>query len=354
MSKIQANGIHATFDARTGLLECFTVSDGSQEVAPLHRAPWVETDEAMPEDAPPLMATLGGDFFCSPFAATEGGSPFHGWPPNSSWDVVAAKDSYLRAVLGRPVSNATLVKELSLRDGHPFVYQRHTFIGGQGRLSFANHANVSVPNGALIRVSPKTMWETPPNPQESDPELGRSELIYPAQSADPRRFPGQNGPVDLTVYPWNPRHEDFVVGIEASGHTFGWTAVTRPIEGDVYLSLRNPLEIPMTMFWHSNGGRDYAPWSGRHYGCLGVEEGAANHMLGLSTEDDFPDSGELNLCQDGSVEVCHVIGAVAWPSGEPVAKIEYCTGELRLTGEGGFCRRIPFRGDFLRLPNTTQ
>jgi hypothetical protein len=38
----------------------------------------------------------------------------------------------MRAVLEGAVNGATLVKELSLQDGHPFVYQRHLFIGGSG------------------------------------------------------------------------------------------------------------------------------------------------------------------------------------------------------------------------------
>ncbi len=266
-----------------------------------------------------------------------------------SLEVAATKDALLRAVLLRPVFDATLVKELTLKDGHPFVYQRHIFVGGQGRLSFANHANISVRNGAFIRVSPKAVWETPPDPQEKDPELGRSELVYPGQSKDPHRFPGLSGPVDLTRYPWNPRHEDFVIGIEARGHALGWTAVTRPNEGDLYLSLRNPCEIPMSMFWHSNGGRDYAPWSGRHFGCLGVEEGAAAHLLGISTERDLSGAGELELTPEGCVDVRHVIGAIAWPCGEPVSSIAYGDDMLLLIGEGGSTREIPFSGDFLRL-----
>ena len=43
---------------------------------------WIGTDEVMPEGEAPLMAGLGGDFFCAPFAASEHGSPLHGWPPN--------------------------------------------------------------------------------------------------------------------------------------------------------------------------------------------------------------------------------------------------------------------------------
>jgi len=349
VTEIAADGIRFGFDARTGLLDGFVVTDGRIEIAPLHRAPWVGTGEAMPPDAAPLMATLGGDFFCAPFASHENGSPLHGWPPNAPWTVVARERGTLRAVLGRPVFGATLVKELSLRDGHPFVYQHHVFVGGEGRVAVANHANLSVKSGGIIRASPKRAWETPKDPQESDPARGRSGLRYPARSEDPRAFPGRTGPVDLTRYPWNPRHEDFVVGIEAPGHALGWTAVTRPAEGDVYLSLRNATHLPMTMLWHSNGGRDYPPWSGRHFGCLGVEEGAADHMLGLSTEADLAGPGALGLTPDDTAEIRHVIGAIHWPTGEPVAAIRAGGAALEITGEAGATRRVPFQTGFLRL-----
>ena len=349
MTEVAAEGIRFGFDARTGLLDGFTVTDGGVEVTPLHRAPWVGSDEAMPPDAAPLMATLGGDFFCAPFASSEDGSPLHGWPPNAPWTVVATDGGTLRAVLERPVFGATLVKELTVRDRHPFVYQRHVFVGGAGRVSAANHANVSLMNGGLIRTSPKRAWETPKDPQESDPARGRSGLRYPARSEDPRAFPGQAGPVDLTRYPWNPRHEDFVVGIEAAQHRLGWTAVTRLAEGDLFLSLRNPRWLPMTMLWHSNGGRDYPPWSSRHFGCLGVEEGAAAHMLGLSTESALAGPGALALTPDGTTEVRHVIGGIPWPTGEGVREIVIEGAAIRVAGEAGALRRLPLHEDFLRL-----
>jgi hypothetical protein len=346
--RIAARDVAFEFDADTGLLDGFTVTDAGRDIAPLHRAPWVGSGEAMPADAAPLMAKLGGDFFCAPFALPETGVPLHGWPANSAWTVVAEEPGMLRAVLQRPVQEATLVKELAVVDGHPFVYQRHVFVGGAGRIAVANHANVSVKTGALIRTSPKLRWETPGTPQESDPARGRSALRYPAQAQDPRAFPSVRGTSDLTTYPWNPRHEDFVVGIEAKGNALGWTAVTRPAEGDLYLSLRNPRALPMSMFWHSNGGRDYAPWSGRHVGCLGVEEGAAAHMLGHSTEADLAGPGRLELHPDGTSEVRHVIGAVAWPSGEPVEAIVPGDDWIDIHGEGGARRRVACRVALLR------
>ena len=353
MTKLQAEGIRARFDARTGLLDGFSVGDDGRVVAPMHRAPWVGTCEVMPDDAAPLMATLGGDFFCAPFASSEGDSPLHGWPPNSAWVIEEQATNRILARLARPVYGSQLTKELRVQDGHPFVYQCHAFAGGTGRVTVSNHANVSVATGALVRTSRKRCWETPATPQETDPEMGRSALVYPAQSLDPRRFPGLSGPVDLTIYPWNPRHEDFVVGIEASGHSLGWVAVTRPEEADLFLSVRDPRLLPMTMFWHSNGGRDYAPWSGRHVGCLGVEEGAAWNMLGISGERDLAGPGALNLEPDGRAEVRHVIGAFAWPSREGVTDVRIANGRLIVRGEKGAERAVPIDPEFLGLGETT-
>ncbi|MGR3661454.1 MAG: hypothetical protein ACU0CA_09775 [Paracoccaceae bacterium] len=350
MTRVTASGIRFEFDADTGKLDSFTVEDEGQQISPLHHAPWIGTDEIMPPDAAPHLATLGGDFFCAPFAMSEGNSPMHGWPANAPWSIVKNESGTLKASLGPRVFGASLIKELSVLDGHPFVYQRHLFVGGNGRVPVANHANVSLPHGGLIRTSPKSIWETPNEPQEGDPDRGRSGLCYPAQSTDPHRFPGITGPVDLTCYPWNPKHEDFVVGIEARGHSLGWTAVTRPQEEDLFLSLRNPKQLPMTMLWHSNRGRDYAPWSGRHFGCLGVEEGAADHMLGASTEADLTGPGAITLADDGIADVRHVIGAISWPTGQPVAEVKLEDDLLKIRGEGGAIRYLPFQTHFLMTP----
>ena len=339
--RIAASGVAFEFDAGVGRLDALTIDDCGSVVAPLHRAPWVGTGESMPEGEAPLMAGLGGDFFCAPFAASEDGAPLHGWPPNAPWDVTDAGAGLVRAVLSRRARGATLTKTLRLRDGHPFVYQTHAFEGGTGRIAVANHANVSVAGGALIRTSPKAGWETPGTPLESDPARGRSALRYPARVADPRAFPGPDCTSDLTRYPWNPRHEDFVVGVEAKGHALGWTAVTRIGAGDVFLSLRDPGTLPMTMLWHSNGGRDYPPWSGRHRACLGVEEGAAAHMLGLSNAADLTGPGAVSLTPDGACAIRHVIGAIAWPSGSAVAEIEIAGGNLVVRGEDRAERTVP-------------
>jgi hypothetical protein len=348
MIEVQAAGVRFGFDPEGGLLCDLRVENEGREVAPFHRAPWVGSGEALPADIAPHLAKLQGDFFCAPFAGREAGSHLHGWTANGHWEVVLASAGLLRAALAQPVLGATVVKELRVEDDQPFVYQRHVFVGGDGRIPVANHANLTLPNGALIRTSAKSHWETPKTSQESDPARGRSGLRYPARTADFSAFPGLDGTVDLSRYPWNPRHEDFCIGVEAEGHSLGWTAVTRPVEGDLYLSLRDARTLPMTMLWHSNGGRDSAPWSGRHVACLGVEEGAASHMLGVSTEADLAGPGMLTLVPDGLAEVRHVVGAIAWPSGEPVAEVREQGDAIEIRGEGGAARRVPFRTGFLK------
>lgn len=132
MIQVGAKDISFGFVPETGLLDGFTSVDENREIAPLHCALWVGTNEVMPADAAPLMERLGGDFFCAPFVGRESESHLHGWPPNSPWRVAASDVGELVAELMRPVFGATLSKRMSVRDGHPFVYQVHSFQRGKG------------------------------------------------------------------------------------------------------------------------------------------------------------------------------------------------------------------------------
>jgi hypothetical protein len=90
--------------------------------------------------------------------------------------------------------------------------------------------------------------------------------------------------------------------------------------------------LPITMLWQSDGGRDYAPWSGRHRACLGIEEGHAPHMLG--------EAGGLPLA--GRLDIRHATGVIAWPSEARVASVEPQDDRLAVTGEDGTRREVPF------------
>lgn len=350
MHYLSAEGVRVTFDPACGFLRGFEVQEGGRTLSPGHRAPWVGNTDAIPDDAAPHLAGLEGDFFCAPFGdARSEGAPLHGWPANTLWQVTAQGTGHLTATLPHLVQGATLEKSLRLIDGHPFLYQSHRFRGGAGALRAANHAMVSLPSGGLISLSPKRWFQTPDTAQETDPARGRSALIYPARATDPRAFPGVAGPVDLTRYPWGPAHEDFVIAVEAAPG-LGWTAVVRAGQGDLFLSLRDAGAQPMTMLWHSNGGRDYAPWSGRHFGCLGVEEGAALTLLPAAAQAELKAAGVGGLVTlGGDVFVSHVTGAIAWPTGEAVTDVSLSDGGLTVTGAAGTARQVPFDAAFLRL-----
>lgn len=347
MIKLATDGINLSFDPAIGQIVRFTVFDDDHEISPLHQAPWVGIGEVLPDEIAPHLKTLGGDFFCAPFGKEQDGAPLHGWPANSSWSIEFQSDQSIRATLDRRVNGASLVKEIELRPGEPFVYQRHTFTGGSGEIEVANHANVALPDGGLIRTSEKQFWATPAEPLESDPALGRSGLTYPAKSQNPQSFPASGGTADLTSYPWFPAQEDFVVGLETARRQLGWTAVTRPAQGDLFLSLRNPRSLPMTMLWHSNGGRDYPPWSGRHFGCLGVEEGVCASVISSNGQKPPCAPGAISLAKEKTSSVCHVIGAVAWACKEAIQSVTQSPGQIVVTGDKGTRRKIPFHGQWL-------
>jgi hypothetical protein len=358
---LEAKDIKITFEALCGFITSLVVGDGGREVSMLHRAPWIDDGSEMPADAAPHLRRLAGDFFCAPFAdASADDAPFHGWPANGLWNHLGTERQGARVLaryaLEKTVMGAAVVKELRLVDGHPFLYQRHIFTGGRGAFAASNHANLTLPNGARLSFSPKRWFETPATAQETDLKRGRSILAYPARSDDVTRFPrADGGGADLTRYPLDTGHEDFVIGVEAEGRSFGWTAVARESEGDLYISLRNAGKLPFTMTWHSNGGRYYAPWSRRHKHVLGVEEGVVEAMLGDSNRRSphpLAASGTpmaLKLDPNGEVDVRHVIGSIAWPESGGIVSIAREEGGLKIVGASGVARHVPCDVGFLEV-----
>ncbi len=360
---IRAKGISVSIDLAVGHLADLAVEAGGRVLRPLHRAPWIDEPRGtLPANLPGGVLRLSGDFLCAPFSLSDvEEAPLHGWPANSAWDLV--DDSPLadgrRAVfrLRRKVMGATVEKVLVLRDGHPFLYQEHAFIGGAGAVSVAHHAMTAMRDGGRLAFSPKRLAATSDEPLEPDPARGRFVLAYPARAHDLSRFPAADGgTVDLTDYRMDSRHEDFVTLVEADHDGPGWTAVARRAENDLVLVLKNPAELPVTMLWFSNGGRDYAPWSGRHIGVLGIEDGrsAVGHAASLGDNwlkrESVPTA--FTLAEGRAVSFRHVIGAVPRAGREPPASLAAEAGRMRLSAADGATRDIPFDGAFLRIGRT--
>lgn len=356
----EAKGISVSIDTAVGHIADLTIDTGGRTLKPLHRAPWIDEPRGtLPQDLPDGVTRLSGDFLCAPFSRSDvEEAPLHGWPANSSWDLVesAAMAGGWRATfrLQRPVMGAVVEKILTLRDGHPFLYQEHAFVGGTGAISVAHHPMTVMREGGHLAFSPKRAVVTDGNPPEPDPARGRSLLAYPARREDLHRFPGKDGTdVDLTHYRMDRRHEDFVTLIEADHGGPGWAAVSRIAEKDVVLVLKNPVELPVTMLWISNGGRDYAPWNGRHRGVLGVEDGrtAVGHAASLGDNwlkrEGIATAFELD--PDRRVAFRHVIGALPAETGSPVRDVSAAADRLRLTTAEGAVLDAPYDAAFLRV-----
>ena len=359
--RMQAAGITLTVDLAVGHIRVFTVDTGGRRLTPLHTAPWVD-DPAVAADptALPNLKYLSGDFFCAPFGLNdvEPGTPGHGWPANSPWHVLGEERSAgavtVRFELDKRVMGARLIKEITLRDGHPFAYQRHVFIGGSGALSVSSHAMTHFAGQGQLSFSPKAFGDLPDSTQESDPARGRSLFATGRRFTDLSKMPLADGTtVDLHHYPVAERHEDFVMLVEAPDADFGWAAAVRPDAGDIMLSLKNPADFPVTFLWFSNGGRFYPPWNGRHLGVLGIEEGRAYSSYGHAasiapnplSKAGIPTS--LTLTPDGTVAVRHVIGGIPLPQGwSQVAGTSVDGDQLTITGGGGEVQ-VPFDAAFL-------
>jgi hypothetical protein len=358
---LAASGIRVRLDLRVGHIRDLTIERGRRSVSPLHTAPWVdEPTIANDVNLPGNLRFLSGDFFCAPFAAGDlENSPPHGWPANSAWRLQEINGADFGTVgryeLARPVMGAKVFKELTLRHDHPFVYERHVFVGGQGAVSVANHAMIRFEGNGRLAFSKKAYGRTPAQALETDPTRGRAKLAYPSKFDNLRSVATAEGTtVDLTYYPIGERHEDFVMLVEDFGNKIGWTSAWRPDRADVFLSLKTAAVLPVTFLWYSNGGRDYHPWNGRHVGVLGVEEGCsyfgAGHKASIEPND-LSSSGvatAIKLVRDGEVEVRNVIGCMPVRDSFPgVADIQSSEGLLTVIDVNGDREACAFDDRFL-------
>ncbi|MEM5495630.1 hypothetical protein [Hoeflea sp. AS16] len=349
-----------SIDLSVGHIAGLKIREGNRTLSPLHRTPWVDDPAArFPEGTPPNVRRLSGDFLCAPFGRNDvEPAPSHGWPANSGWDHVetVSLKNRLTAVfrLQRRVMGAVVEKRMTLIAGHPFVYQEHSFSGGHGAVSAAHHVMVHMADGGDLAVSPKQSARTPPDALETDPERGRSILAYPASTADLTAFPLANGAVaDLTKYPVGERHEDFLTLVEAPGRPLGWSVVSRKSEQDRIIVLKRPDVLPVTMLWMSNGGRDYAPWSGRHTGVLGIEDARASPSGHADScrENELSLSGiptAFDLAKEPGVVMRQIIGACAAAPGQ--GRVTDVTAEedsLVVHHEGGSICRLNYDPGFL-------
>ena len=358
---IEVDGIKVTLDLAAGHLRSFEIDHDGHLIEPLHTAPWVDDPAVRNDpDIPVVLKHLSGDFFCAPFGESDvNDGPPHGWSANSLWrfdgeeQKTGGKTAHFQ--LDHDVQGAGLVKELTLRDGHPFLYVSHRFDGGSGDISVSSHAMTRFETRGRLSFSAKAFADLPFEQVEPDPAKGRSLFACSTRFTDLANLPlADGGTADLHDYPIAERHEDFIMLVEGGGPPLGWMAAARVDQGDIVLSLKNPAELPVTFLWFSNEGRDYAPWNGRHQGVLGIEEGRAFSIYGHKasiTPNPLSKAGiptSISLDPNGSVTVRHILGGVPLPTGwRDIKSIQAADGSLCLANPDGATIDHPFDDKFL-------
>lgn len=300
---------------------CFTLADG-RSIRPMHVAPWA--DEELPAKTPAIIRMLRGDFFCAPFGASDliPDMPFvHGLPASGTWQVANATEGSIDFLLDGTVMGATVTKHVELRTGEAIIYQRHTLTGGSGRIPVGHHAMLRTDRGLRLAFSPWTLALTTPEPDETPPQ-GRPLLRNGQTIADLHQAVRMDGgTVDLTLLPSPADHEAIWMLVADRAPPFAWTAATCTEDGWVWFGIKNQRVLPQTLVWLSNGGRDYAPWSGRHRGVVGLEEICGYFHLGHAASiADNPVAAmgsptAVTLAPDSPLVVSYMFGLAAVPPG---------------------------------------
>lgn len=329
---------------------------GDRNIQPFHVAPW--HDE--PGIEPPCIRALRGDFFCLPFGGNsepyEGERhPIHGETANADWRVVDGDDSRVAMELNLTVRPGQVRKEIRLVPGHRAVYSRHTVSGMSGSMPVGHHAMLRFDSPGAVSVSPFALGQVFTGPFE-DPATGGYTSLAPGARFDRLdAVPMANGQLaDLTSYPSREGFEDLAMVYSVSNADFAWSTVTFPEEGYVWFSLKDPRQLSGTILWHSNGGRHYAPWNGRHRRVLGIEEVTANFHYGLagSVGPSEARSEGFRTCLEFSPEaptvVSTIMGVAEIPPGfDRVATIERQADGIRLTSSEGAWLHVPLDGKWL-------
>ncbi|HEY5792469.1 MAG TPA: hypothetical protein VIS74_04170, partial [Chthoniobacterales bacterium] len=285
--RLKSDSVQLALTQTGGHLGPVTFKLGGKFVQPFHVAPWHGEKRTL-AGLPPILQALRGDFFCMPFGGNEKPygrerHPVHGETANREWTLESATDTSLRASLRTEVRSGRVLKEIFLRPGQTALYVRHQLEGFRGPMSFGHHAMLKFATEAHLSTSPFVYGQVFPGQFENPARGGYSSLRAGVVFKSLRRVPlAAGGFADLSRYPAREGFEDLVMVCAGPRQPLAWTAAAFPREGFVWFALKDPRVLASTVFWHSNGGRHYAPWNGRHRGVLGLEEVTSYFHTGLA------------------------------------------------------------------------
>jgi len=338
--RIASNRVEAFVTELGGQIAPITFDRQGRKIAPYSVAPWAE--EKLEPKTPAILRALRGDFFCLPF----GGNttpfrgekhPMHGETANAKWRLEAEEhgggNHSLHLSLRTRVRAGRVDKEIRLTDGKDAVYSRHTITGMAGPMCLGHHAMLKFPEAegsGAISTSGFVYGQVLPAVFEQPEMGGYSALKMGAEFQSLQAVPmADGGTTDLSRYPARRGFEDLVMVVSDAEVPLAWTAVAFPRERFVWFALKDPKVLRETVFWMSNRGRHYAPWSSRHLNVMGIEDVTANFHLGLAASAGAnPISGKgwptcLELDARHPLAVNYIMGVAAVPAGfDRVAAIE--------------------------------
>ena len=362
---VASDGIQAWVTRDGGMLGPVSFGVGKKVIEPLSVPHFA--GQPLEKGMPVLIRALRGDFFCLPFGGN--GNPWrgethppHGETANARWKLEGVDSSNgqhaLRMTLKTKVRSGQVDKTILLRDGHDAIYQQHRISGMSGAMSMGHHAMVKCPDregSGLFSTSAIVQGFTSPTPFENPENGGYSALKVNARFKSLNRVPlATGGTTDLRSYPARRGFEDMVMLVHKPA-PFAWNAMSFPEERYVFFTLKDPSVLRNTILWLSNGGRHYAPWSGKHTNVLGIEDVTAHFADGLAesvrkngvSEAGYPTTQKLSKRTPSDVR--YLFGAVRTPAGFGRVKSIRTTGadSLVLIDEDG--KQVAARVDVSHL-----
>ena len=298
--KIANDEVEVCLSQRGGHMAPVTFFRKDAKFSPMSIAPW--STEKNAKYAVKHLSLLRGDFFCMPF----GGNPVpygketypaHGETANNDWKLLDAGTvtpecdchcgegfAYMITEMRMKIRKARIEKLVAVRQGEQAVYICHEISGMSGPMPYGHHAMLQWKRqgAGLISVSKFKYGQVFPGMFE-DPAMGGYQSLKPgATFTSLKKVPTLDGGyADLTVYPARLGFEDLAMVCSDGKGPFAWSAAVYPDERMVWFALKDPAKLASTILWHSNRGRHYHPWNGRHVGVLGIEEVTSYFHCGI-------------------------------------------------------------------------
>lgn len=365
--RVSSRDVEACITEKGGQLGPVVFDRRGRKIQPFSIAPWAE--EKLSSDQPPIIQALRGDFFCLPFGANakpfgRERHPVHGETANAKWKFQSLEThsgkTTLRLGLDTAVRAGRVEKEITLVAGQHVVYCKHTLSGMGGPMNMGHHAMLKFPDepgSGIISTSAFAYGQVFPGQFEDPASYGYSSLKAGAEFRTLRAVPlAAGGTTDLSQYPARRGFEDLVMIVHDLDVPLAWTAVTFPKQRYVWFSLKNPRILRETVFWISNGGRHYAPWSGRHTSVMGIEDVTSYFHYGLAesaaknpiSAKGFPTHHVLD--PERPFVVPYIMGAVPVPAGfDRVTSIEPAVGKdaIILNSASGKKAHVEVQPEFL-------